>query len=293
MEIQELDLQKYAKRVFEISMTIYYQYPRTKKLSIRLAMIRYELQGRRLFKDNINSEISLKWEKHFKEKSKLIEIELEEIESINERYNFDKETLKIFGNDAFQIEYFLPNADEIIEIKKNRKESFDFEMKEFKRDFALNPKPKSLFIKEVLKKKTYKYRAFYEKGEPLQMGILYEKGIKTPRYAVLYNFANDLGIYDFIQEITEKKETNNRIENLESVENQIVSEPKYKPKKDSTMIEYRGYVIHYIERLERGENEEKAKNGTVRYFDIDRKTLYRAINNFPDIMSKFQDKFYL
>jgi hypothetical protein len=267
MKIQEIDLDKYYRRLLEIGLIINYRYPNVKSRLERLTMLDYRLFAREQILRG-NKEKS-KWQTYFKEQLEQCLKEEEGLREVVDRYDFDKKIMllgrengnvyKLKKEGAF-IGYFFPDGREIKEIDFFRKNSFAFEKARFDNDFKISPiKSKDLFIEEVLKGVSFKYMAFYEQGEPVQMGVLDE-----PREIVLMNFANDLGIYDFIQEITGQ--------NIKSVP--VVK----KRQRNDTIDKYQECVKYYRRQLSVfNGNEKKAEEETLKKYKISLKTFQRAL----------------
>ncbi|NBB27442.1 hypothetical protein [Cellulophaga sp. BC115SP] len=196
MNIQEIDLDKYFNAVQEISNNILVVLPQKEKEAERVSLVLYSLQKRRIIRGDSNIS---KWEIRFKERLKEVERTIEVLEKESDRY---------LGLFRFGIKYLLLNSYDIEMIQHCRKVSFDFEKDRYLNQLKTNLLPTKVFIESTLDKLNYTYMLFYQNGEIIQ--------INEPKDNVIYNFSNDLGVYDFIMYLKNELIEQNNVLDIDS-----------------------------------------------------------------------------
>lgn len=192
--IHEIDLEKYCNWFFNIanevetgSMILPYYESRI----IRYSMVSYELLLRQIRQGKTQTEVSIKWEKHFENERLRLESEVEKIKDVLLQYS---------GKIGKALNCVLPNADEKEFILVQRKACFDVDLGNFEKALKSQAVPKEQIIKNFLSTQKYTHLDTYVSGEPLRS----MQDDEDLRFKVLAEFAQDLATYDFIKYLNDE-----------------------------------------------------------------------------------------
>lgn len=186
-DINEIDLEKYyewlCEKSNEIMILSYYE-----SRVVRYSTVVFDLLLRRIRQDKPETEVYLKWKKHFENKCLMIEKEIEKIK--DNLIGYSGELVK-------SLNYIFPNSEDKNIISKCRKVCFDVDLESFYRAVRSKATPKERIIKQFLEVQKYTYLDYYINGKPLQANT-------ENKDTVLYYFAQDLAKYDFIKYLNDE-----------------------------------------------------------------------------------------
>jgi hypothetical protein len=266
MENHELDLDKYFTRLIELGNVID-SFSFIKQKVNQCIFVCYRLEIRERLRGE--SPVIDKWEGIFLRKRIELEKELERIERLKNRYDFENnEIFKMFSSEPI-LSYFFPTNKEIELIKIQRKRNLKENIEDFECRSFLNCNPK-----EEINNVTYCYSEFYKLGEPVQMSVL-----NVPRSVVWSNISLDLGTYDFIQHLK------NEITKIENIEFETIqNSPKKKDNRRQRLdkierhLEYARYFTRQINDFKN--NRKTALNKTVDKYGVSIDTVKRAVKEY-------------
>jgi hypothetical protein len=192
IKTHELDLEKYLNGLVKIGENID-KYKIVKYSMNRCIMINYSIHSRDILR-GFKTNTSKKWEVYFERKQEEFKKELDKIQPLIDRFDFENTTMWKEIKDKKMFDYYFPNDADFIMINRLRESSFEVDFNNYQTNELLSCIPEKQFIHSILDNISYLYVHYYRSREPLQMAVL-----RQERNTINCNIGMDLGKYDLVK----------------------------------------------------------------------------------------------
>lgn len=231
MDLEHIDLDKYAQKFFEMSEIKTHSLPIKKERLNRLVIIGYELHSLLL----VSPDNKVLQERYIKAGNILDDMAKEIITIEDEVNNF------------FVFDNFVLEIGERTQIYSFRKNCFDVEMRNYSKQLEIIASNEQDFIVTYIRTLWDKITAENVDAYKSCTPIWLKDHSELSRFRVLFNFGNDLGVYDFIiylknrlSELTAKPKT-------KKVKQERTYDNVFKDKETKKMIEKCLIELRYID----------------------------------------------
>lgn len=174
---------------------------------------------------------------------------------------------------------FMPDEDELFLINLKRENKFDELKEDYLFKLGLCVLGENVLIDKVIKQKQYIYLKYYYNDNLISLTNGFARNLSTNERCntIIENLSSDLALFDFVQYLKGRKKND-----MNDDEKDVIVQNHKKVKSLRTIQteeKYREYVKLYCTSLKKYSDKKKAKKEVLKEYDIDERTLRRALTN--------------